>query len=961
MYSARKYGNIKGIFIYMNDSTDPHSQSSSQLSSEYKPKNFAPSPDFRWLCAELFAKLDTISENRPKYGKSATVKYLEVIIYFIKLWRTTVGDNFYPVLRLILPYRDIRTYNIKEFTLIKALCKSLNLPRDSLTERRLINWKQYAGRGVNLSHFCVQEISKRRREPENLGSMSIDKLNETLSDLSKEASTTKWGFTGLSESPSFQYCMQHMSFLELRYFFDIILKVRVIGGLEHKFLSCWHPDAQDYLGVVSDLKVLTEKLWDPSVRLGRTDLSINIGYAFAPHLAKRIHISYEKICVKLKSDFLIEEKMDGERIQLHYMEGGSKLRFLSRRGTDYTHLYGESVQQGVVSQFLRLKDDVRDCVLDGEMVSFDKDRKVVLPFGIVKSSAVQELVNASASIENEGYRPLYMIFDLVYLNGVSLTRLPLHVRKEYLKAILTPVPYAVEILPGLRSEDPSAITTSLQRAIEMGSEGLILKQYSSTYDIGARNDHWVKIKPEYFEDLGETMDLIIIGRDPGKKDSLMCGLVETRSEEEQLIIEKSSGKNSSSTLTVLSFCNVANGVSDEEFKEIDRKTRGLWKAFKVQSPPESLLEFGTKQPVEWIDPRLSLVLEVKARSVDNNDQIGKKYKVGSTLHGAYCRRIRDDKDWTSCATVEQYQQAKRAHNYYAYKKRGHEVSARKRKSPKIPKLSYLEDSGALNTVQETKIFEGINFYILSDFVDLCGRRYDKQLIALEVKKHGGNLMHNITVKPEELSSLWIVSGKTTIECRSLFERGYDIIDPSWVFDSIASGARVRMEPKHCFYASCRLLDNSKRRVDKFGDSFCRPSSRVELQRLIEASYKTVAESRIGVLSELDAAPLFMLQRYQVYVVANSPILTEVQEMKTTIKLFGGSIVENISQCNLIIAHSVPKNEDCFSIKQLRKEVAKKFLGEVSIARFVPHIVNTRWLKACVDEQCLVPEEDYPFV
>ncbi|CEP63380.1 DNA ligase (ATP) DNL4 LALA0_S08e01090g [Lachancea lanzarotensis] len=947
----------------MDDSTGPLSNNSSQPSDSLKPENFAPSPDFRWLCLELFARLDDININRVKYGKAASVKYIEVIIHFIKLWRTTVGDDFFPVLRLILPYRDIRTYNIKDFTLIKAICKSLNLPRDSLTEKKLINWKQYAARGTNLSSFCVEEVAKRRKEPEVITPMSIHKLIEVLDELSKEASTKKWGFTGLSDSASFKYCLQNMTFLEMRYFFDIILKVRVIGGLEHKFLNCWHPDAQDYLSVVSDLKVLAYKLWDPSMRLGRKELSINIGHAFAPHFAKRLHISYEKTCAKLKSDFYIEEKLDGERIQLHYMNGGARLRFLSRRGTDYTHLYGESTERGVISQFLKLREEVHDCVLDGEMVSFDKERKVVLPFGIVKSAAVEELINSSSSIESEGYRPLYMIFDLVYLNGVSLTRLPLYTRKDYLKQVITPVPNAVEVVSALECTHHHAIETSLHKAIEMGSEGLILKQRSSTYDIGARNDQWLKIKPEYFEDLGENMDLIIIGRDPGKKDSLMCGLVtetELNGQTDELKTSTSENLETSSQMKVLSFCNVANGVSDAEFKEIERKTRGCWRSFALHPPPNNLLQFGSKTPVEWIDPRVSLVLEVKARSVDNNQLSGKKYKAGSTLHGAYCRKIRDDKDWSTCATLTQYLQAKIAHNYYSYKKRAHQLSPRKKKPRRVTRLDDFESDTARECLKESNLFDGMRFYILGDYVDPFGHRYDKSTIVSQIIKHGGTALHNMTLKPEDLSSLWVIGGKSTIECASLLDRGYDVIDPSWIFDSIAAGMHLKLEPKHCFYVSNRLLENSKKRVDTCGDSFCRPLSFSEYDQLL-VKWPRVKEESVkcsSVAPELEAAPLFMFRRYKVFV-ASSEKAAATFTYRETIERYGGSTTENLSDCNLVLVHNSPIDSPQF-LQDLRNEVVAEFLHRGTENR-IPRLVNSKWLNACLSEQCLVPEEDYPCV
>lgn len=49
--------------------------------------------------------------------------------------------------------------------------------------------------------------------------------------------------------------------------------------------------------------------------------------------------------------FWIEEKLDGERMQLHFDNGTFK--FWSRKAKDYTHLYGEDFHSGSLAQFLK--------------------------------------------------------------------------------------------------------------------------------------------------------------------------------------------------------------------------------------------------------------------------------------------------------------------------------------------------------------------------------------------------------------------------------------------------------------------------------------------------------------------------------------------------------------------------------------------------------------------------------
>ena len=43
-----------------------------------------------------------------------------------------------------------------------------------------------------------------------------------------------------------------------------------------------------------------------------------------------------------------------------------------------------------------------------------------------------------------------------------------------------------------------------------GAEGLCLKKAGSPYQVGERNDRWVKLKPEYFKGGPQDMDFLIV-------------------------------------------------------------------------------------------------------------------------------------------------------------------------------------------------------------------------------------------------------------------------------------------------------------------------------------------------------------------------------------------------------------------------------------------------------------------
>jgi DNA ligase-4 len=42
-------------------------------------------------------------------------------------------------------------------------------------------------------------------------------------------------------------------------------------------------------------------------------------------------------------------------------------------------------------------------------------------------------------------------------------------------------------------------------------EGIIVKNLNSTYVPNERKNKWIKIKPEYFDGLGDDFDLLIVG------------------------------------------------------------------------------------------------------------------------------------------------------------------------------------------------------------------------------------------------------------------------------------------------------------------------------------------------------------------------------------------------------------------------------------------------------------------
>ena len=168
-------------------------------------------------------------------------------------------------------------------------------------------------------------------------------------------------------------------------------------------------------------------------------------------------------------DWSYELKFDGFRVCA--VKEGRKVSLISRNGNEMRTRFREIAEA--------LQDFPADeCVMDGEVVALDE-----------KGRSSFQLLQA---LEMEGRKtPIrFYAFDLMQLNGRSLTALPLTARKELLARICAnvsdPVRYSGEI-----SGDAEALLSEVGR---LGLEGLIGKLRNSPYEPGSRSGAWIKLK-----------------------------------------------------------------------------------------------------------------------------------------------------------------------------------------------------------------------------------------------------------------------------------------------------------------------------------------------------------------------------------------------------------------------------------------------------------------------------------
>lgn len=176
-----------------------------------------------------------------------------------------------------------------------------------------------------------------------------------------------------------------------------------------------------------------------------------------------------------------EIKWDGMRIQAAITRspdsGGGKpaMTLRSSNGRDVTGSFPELAGLAMALE--------ADAVLDGEVVVFDGDRP---SFGRLQQRIHVDRPHPSLV---EAHPVVYIVFDLLMLDGNSLVGLPYETRRRLLNDLL---PDGTNwSTPPFLDDDAE---TLLQLAADRDLEGIVVKRLDSIYESGSRSSAWRKIK-----------------------------------------------------------------------------------------------------------------------------------------------------------------------------------------------------------------------------------------------------------------------------------------------------------------------------------------------------------------------------------------------------------------------------------------------------------------------------------
>ena len=343
-------------------------------------------------------------------------------------------------------------------------------------------------------------------------------------------------------------------------------------------------------------------------------IKITVGNPIRPMLAERLS-SADEIIKKIEGKVGIEYKLDGERLQIHLNK--QVVKIFSRSLENITAHYPD------VERIMK-KLKIENMIIEAEAVAIDNKSNNFLPFQELMHRRRKHLIEEAV----KNYPISINLFDILYLNDKDLTDHTYKKRREILENI-TKKSKDLNIIKQTITDNPEKINNFLEKSIEEGCEGLVIKDLNGTYRAGAREYLWIKLKKEYNTEMSDTLDLVVIGGIYGKgKRVNTYGALLLAS------YDKESNK-------FRSFCKVGTGFTDENLRLIYDK-------LQKNKINEKYITIDSKMQADvWFKP--NLVIEISGTEItlspihtSNKNEIRKNFGLALRFP-IFTGRIREDK------------------------------------------------------------------------------------------------------------------------------------------------------------------------------------------------------------------------------------------------------------------------------------------------------------------------------
>jgi len=443
------------------------------------------------IIAEMFEKMENTSKR---------IELTNILVELLKKTPKKIIPNVVYLLQgIIRPNFEGVELGVAEKLAIRAISKSSGLPIKQIEN----DYKNCGNLGLTASNM----LKLKTQTTFTAEKITLERVYETLL---KIANIEGKGSQDL-KMKYISSLLNDATPIEGKFVLNILLGTLRLGIAENTVMDALsigftgkkenREQIEAAYNVSSDLGKVSEVIAQEGLD-GIKKFQISLFNPIRPMLADRIK-SEEDAIKKMPAEFAAEYKLDGERVQIH--KQADKIILFSRSLENITKYYPDIVEN--IGNSL----DVNDGIFEAEIVAINENTGEFLPF--------QELMHRRRKYKLKKAVLQYPItvnfFDVLYFNGKNCLGLKYSERRKNLESSVKENNFA-KLIPMTIIKNENQIEDFLENSINSGCEGLMLKILDAPYRAGIRGGNWLKLKREYRNELGDSLDLVVIGAYFGK-------------------------------------------------------------------------------------------------------------------------------------------------------------------------------------------------------------------------------------------------------------------------------------------------------------------------------------------------------------------------------------------------------------------------------------------------------------